>query len=74
MTWVGFMANNDDTRSDELLMPAEVAELFGVNVKTVTTWANRGQLACVRTLGGHRRFRADDVLGLLEEQRDDRAP
>lgn len=68
------MGDIDDSRLHELLMPAEVAELFGVNVKRVTRWANTGQLPCVRTLGGHRRFRADDVLRLLEAQREDRTP
>jgi len=29
---------------DELLTPAEVAEMFGVNSKTVTRWADSGRL------------------------------
>lgn len=51
---------------NDLLTPAEVAVLFRVNTKTVTRWARAGKLATVRTLGGHRRFRRDDVLAQLQ--------
>ena len=50
---------------NDLLTPAEVAVLFRVNTKTVTRWARAGKLATVRTLGGHRRFRRDDVVAQL---------
>jgi excisionase family DNA binding protein len=48
-----------------LLAPREVAALFRVDPKTVTRWAEQGRLTTVRTLGGHRRFRADEVYALL---------
>ena len=48
-----------------LLTPREVAELFGVDPKTVTRWADAGKLTAVRTLGGHRRYRQDEVQNLL---------
>lgn len=51
---------------NNLLTPAEVAVLFRVNTKTVTRWARAGKLATVRTLGGHRRFRRDDVVAQLQ--------
>lgn len=50
----------------ELLTPREVAALFHVDAKTVTRWADAGKLHAVRTLGGHRRYRADEVYALLE--------
>lgn len=40
----------------------EVAELFGINVSTVKRWADSGDLPCMRTNGGHRRFRLRDVV------------
>jgi len=52
---------------DELLTPAEVAALFRVNPKTVTRWHRSGKISAIRTLGGHRRFRADEIRRLLEE-------
>jgi excisionase family DNA binding protein len=48
-----------------LLTPAEVAELFRVDPKTVTRWANSGKLTSLRTLGGHRRYRESEVRHLL---------
>ena len=47
--------------ANTLLATGEVAALFGVDPKTVTRWASRGQLAALRTPGGHRRFRLDEV-------------
>ena len=51
-----------------LLTPGEVARLFRVDPKTVTRWAMEGKLTCIRTLGGHRRFKADEVYDLLGEE------
>jgi excisionase family DNA binding protein len=51
----------------ELLTPAEVATMFRVNPKTVTRWARAGKISAVRTLGGHRRFRASEIRRFLEE-------
>lgn len=50
---------------ENLLSPAEVAALFRVDPKTVTRWAVAGKLDSVRTLGGHRRYKKDQVLALL---------
>ena len=58
----------------ELLTPSEVARMFRVDPKTVTRWAAAGKLRSVRTLGGHRRFSADDVRALLELPDEPPAP
>jgi len=55
---------------NELLTPSEVAEMFRVNPKTVTRWARAGRISAVRTLGGHRRFRAAEIRGLLDDVKD----
>ena len=55
--------------NDELLTPSEVAKLFRVDPKTVTRWAKAGKLSSIRTLGGHRRYRAEEVRRLLDDQR-----
>jgi len=52
---------------DDLLTPAEVAALFRVNPKTVTRWARAGKITAIRTLGGHRRFRASEIKRCLEQ-------
>ena len=51
----------------ELLTPGEVAVLFRVDPKTVTRWARAGKLATIRTIGGHRRFRASEIQRFLED-------
>ena len=53
--------------SDALLTPAEVAALYRVNPKTVTRWARAGKISAIRTLGGHRRFRASEIRRCIEE-------
>ena len=54
----------------ELLTPREVAVMFRVDPKTVTRWARAGRLSAIRTIGGHRRFRASEVRHLLEDDQD----
>jgi excisionase family DNA binding protein len=51
--------------TEPLLTPKEVAELFRVDPKTVTRWARAGRLTSIRTPGGHRRYREDEVRALL---------
>jgi excisionase family DNA binding protein len=57
----------DRNSPDALLTPAEVAALFRVNPKTVTRWARAGKITAIRTLGGHRRFRASEIRQYLAE-------
>jgi excisionase family DNA binding protein len=49
----------------ELLRSHEVAVLFDVTERTVINWAAAKRLPSIRTVGGHLRFRADDVVALL---------
>jgi DNA-binding transcriptional MerR regulator len=50
--------------AEALLKPGEVAALFDVDPKTVSTWGDSGKLTVIKTLGGHRRYRASEVLAL----------
>ncbi len=59
---------------EALLTPAEVAALFRVDPKTVTRWAKAGKLSAIRTLGGHRRYRAAEVHALLAGLETDQLP
>jgi excisionase family DNA binding protein len=61
---VEHMQPRDD---DALLTPSEVAAMFRVNPKTVTRWARAGKISAIRTLGGHRRFRASEIRQFLEQ-------
>ena len=61
------MALDDLDAPEALLTPSEVAQLFRVNPKTVTRWARAGKISAIRTLGGHRRFRASEIRRFLEQ-------
>lgn len=50
--------------SDYTLSTGDVARLLGVNIDTVARWANAGKLPCLRTPGGFRKFRPEDVDAL----------
>jgi excisionase family DNA binding protein len=52
----------------ELMTTKEVAQLFRVDPKTITRWARTGKLKCVRTLGGHRRFKRSEVENAFKEE------
>lgn len=58
--------NGADPLHGRLLRTREVALLFQVSERAVTDWARRGRLPSVRTPGGHRRYPATAVRGLLE--------
>jgi excisionase family DNA binding protein len=55
-----------EAHDDDLMTSAEVANLFGVDRRTVVLWAKRGRIPALRTPGGQHRFRADEIRGLLE--------
>jgi excisionase family DNA binding protein len=60
---------NDPNRKPqprELMTGAEVAERFKVHPDTVKRWHSAGKLEAMRTLGGHRRFYADQVEKLVD--------
>lgn len=54
-----------ETLSGRLLRTREVALLFEVSERAVTDWATKGRIPSIRTPGGHRRYPADAVAGLL---------
>jgi excisionase family DNA binding protein len=49
----------------QLMRSQEVAALFDVTERTVINWAAAGKLPALRTIGGHLRFRHEDVMSLL---------
>lgn len=53
------------TQPDRLLGTREVARKFSVTERTVINWVRAGKLEAVRTLGGHYRFRPEDIEPLV---------
>jgi excisionase family DNA binding protein len=50
----------------ELLTPGEVATALRCDPKTLVIWANTGRIPCIKTPGGHRRYRRTDVEAMLQ--------
>jgi len=48
------------------LRTSEVAGLLQVSPKTVSRWALEGKLPFLKTLGGHRRYPANEIKALRE--------
>jgi len=46
---------------DRLYSTADLARVCGVSISTIKRWTDAGVLRCVRTPGGHRKFRVQDV-------------
>ena len=50
----------------EYMKPSEVARVLHVSPKTINRWANEGRIGCIVTLGGHRRFRRDEITAVAD--------
>jgi len=50
-----------------LLATKEVAALMNVTETTIKRWADAGELPCVKTLGGHRKFAMQEVIEFAEQ-------
>ena len=48
------------------MTPHEVRKAFGVNAKSIVRWVKEGKLHPIKTLGGHRRYKATEVRALLK--------
>ncbi len=56
------------TTTHPLLTPQEVADIFRVDVRTVTGWARDGRIRATQTAGKQWRFRLEDVQELIERE------
>jgi excisionase family DNA binding protein len=59
------MTRNYQSSQPGYLMPREVADILHVAPKTVSRWASEGKLPFTKTLGGHRRYKEDEIRALL---------
>jgi excisionase family DNA binding protein len=60
------MSNPPAADSVKWLTPARAAAKFGVTAHSVRLWADAGKVTCIRTLGGHRRYREAEIQAFLE--------
>ena len=65
------MCNDADmTEHDEYLRPTEAAQRLGVNLKTLSRWADAGHIACRVRPSGHRQYPAREVERVLAEMEE----
>ncbi|POM27153.1 Helix-turn-helix domain protein [Actinomadura rubteroloni] len=56
----------EEPQQPTLYTPAEVANFFRVDPKTVTRWARTGTLNPITLPSGHRRYHAAEIHNLLQ--------
>jgi len=49
------------------LSPKQVAQMLMVSTESIRLWAEKGTLKASTTVGGHRRFKSDDVRSFAKE-------
>jgi excisionase family DNA binding protein len=57
----------DMVMSQKLLTPAEAASALNIAPTTIRLWAKEGKIPFTTTLGGHRRFKLDDIKKILNK-------
>lgn len=65
---------SSDFVPEALLTPGQAALILGVDPKTVARYAREGKLSFIRTLGGHRRFKAEEIRELAAKRGGVRTP
>ncbi|MDU7384076.1 MAG: MerR family DNA-binding transcriptional regulator [Schaalia turicensis] len=54
----------DESPSPALLRPQLAARHLGISVDTLKLWEAKGHITSTRTVGGHRRYRLEDLDAL----------
>lgn len=54
---------------ERFLTPGRAAAFLHTTPQTVGRWADEGQIKCIRTLGGHRRYPESEVRAFLARWR-----
>lgn len=50
-----------------LVSPGAAAKMIGVSTETLRNWERSGKIKAVKTLGGHHRYKLEDVEKMLKE-------
>ena len=52
---------------EELISPKEASKMLKVSTDTLRNWEIAGKLKVIKTLGGHRRYRLEEIKKILNE-------
>jgi excisionase family DNA binding protein len=50
---------------EKLISPKKAAQLLSVTTDCLRKWEVSGKLKCVKTLGGHRRYKLEDIKKVI---------
>jgi excisionase family DNA binding protein len=67
-------SNHPSSPSPRWLTLSEAAQTLGVHATTLRRWADEGQIRCLRTPGGHRRFLEADLQTFVQAQMESGGP
>ncbi len=56
-------------KTDRYYSTRELAKLFRVNESTIKRWADKGELKCFKTPGGHRKYTPEHVVEFISKYR-----
>lgn len=62
------MTDSDTYLNGAKLPIGDVARIFGVSIGTIRNWERDGRITAERTLGGQRRFTAEEIKRVRDEQ------
>lgn len=54
--------------NEELITPKKASQLLCVSLSSLRNWEKEGKLRCIRTCGGHRRYKLEDVKNILNKK------
>jgi excisionase family DNA binding protein len=52
----------------KLISPKQAAEMLGVTIYTLRNWNIAKKLVAIKTMGGHRRYKLEDIKRIIYER------
>lgn len=59
---------------EKLISPKRASKILGVHPVTLINWEKEGKISCMKTLGGHRRYKFDEIKKIWNEMAEKDKP